>query len=248
MDPRATTDALLRVCDDKFAVAAPGKPSAPPLFIVGMPGSGVAMLGRLLSRHSKIHHLGSQEPFLRLLSAALGRDSTSNLDAAALEQCARLDFAALGARYLAAVAPPGGQQLVCESRPMNFQLAAFIARALPKARFLHVTRDPVDTCLSILGRPGGESSLPAHDPGRMASAYLDYRRLMLQWDRLLPGRMIEVSYESLVERPEMILRVVCSFIGVRYGSALRTGLMLHPRGIGRGARYLDRLPALKALT
>ena len=130
---------------------------------------------------------------------------------------------------------------------MNFQLAAFIARALPGARFLHVTRDPVDNCLSILARPGGEASLPSHDAGRLASAYLDYRRVMLHWDRLLPGRLFEVSYESLVEKPETVLRVLCAFLGIRYGSALRTGLMLHARGIGRGERYLDRLPALRAL-
>ncbi|MEO8161146.1 MAG: tetratricopeptide repeat protein [Arenimonas sp.] len=246
-DGRAASDALLRICDEGFPMPAPTRSAVAPVFIVGMPGSGVAMLGRLLSRHSKIHHLGTQEPFLRLLSAAIGRDSTANLDAEALERCAGIDFETLGAQYLAAVVPAGGRQLVCESRPLNFQLAAFIARALPTARFLHITRDPVDNCLSILGRPGGETSLPSHDPGRLASAYLDYRRMMLQWDRLLPGRMMEVGYESLVERPEMILRVVCAFIGLRYGSALRTGLSLHARSIGRGTRYLDRLPALQAL-
>jgi hypothetical protein len=141
----------------------------------------------------------------------------------------------------------GKPLVVCESRPMNFQLAAFIARALPGARFVHVAREPVDNCLSVLARPGGETSLPSHDTGRLASAYLDYRRLMLHWDRLLPGRMFEVSYESLVEKPETVLRVLCAFLGIRYGSALRTGLMLHARGIGRGARYLGRLPALRAL-
>jgi hypothetical protein len=130
---------------------------------------------------------------------------------------------------------------------MNYQLAPFIARALPNARFLHVTRDPVDNCVSILGHPGGEPGLPAHDPAALASAYLDYRRLMLHWDRLLPGRIMQVSYESLVERPETVLRVVCASIGLRYGSALRTGLDLHSRSIGRGARHLERLPALKAL-
>jgi hypothetical protein len=28
---------------------------------------------------------------------------------------------------------------------------------------------------------------------------------------------------------------------------MRTGLQLHARSIGRGARYLDRLPALRGL-
>jgi hypothetical protein len=90
--------------------------------------------------------------------------------------------------------------------------------------------------------------MPAHEPGRLASTYLDYRRLVLHWGKLMPGRIMDVSYESLVERPETVLRVVCASVGLRYGSALRTGLDLHPRGIGRGARYFQHLPALMALS
>jgi tetratricopeptide (TPR) repeat protein len=247
-DPRAASDAILRACGDDFPVPAPARGEATPLFIVGMPGSGVNLLGSILSRHSKVHHLGQIAPFARLLSEAIGRDSAAPFEPQAYELALGIDFERLGAEWLAAVSPPVGKPLVvCESRPMNFQLAAFIARALPGARFVHVAREPVDNCLSVLARPGGETSLPSHDTGRLASAYLDYRRLMLHWDRLLPGRMFEVSYESLVEKPETVLRVLCAFLGIRYGSALRTGLMLHARGIGRGARYLGRLPALRAL-
>jgi tetratricopeptide (TPR) repeat protein len=248
-NPRAVFDALLHACGEDFPLPAPVKTAAAPVFVVGMPGSGVAMLGRILSRHSKVHHLGTLSPFTRLLSEAIGRDSVEPFDVAAIERFAGVDFPALGREYLAAVTPSAGAKgvLLCESRPLNYQLLPFIARALPNARFLHVTRDPIDNCLSVLGRPGAETSLPGHDPGKLASTYLDYRRLMLHWEKLLAGRMMEVSYESLVERPETVLRVVCASIGLRYGSSMRTGLMLHARGIGRGERYLDRLPALKAL-
>jgi len=248
LDQRAVTDAILRVCDERFAVPPLVRAATAPLFIVGMPGSGVGLVGKLLARHPKVHHLGVLRPFPRLLSEALGRDSTAGFEAADFERAAQLDFEVLGAEWLAAVSPPAGAALVlCESRPMNFQFAAFIARALPGARFLHVTRDPVDNCISILARPGGEAGVPSHEPARLASAYLDYRRLMLHWDKQLPGRLFEVSYESLVEKPDTVLRVLCGFLGIRYGSAMRTGLQLHSRGIGRGARYLDRLPALRAL-
>ena len=249
IDSRSATDALLRACDDGFAVPPLARAQTTPLFVIGMPGSGVGLLGRLLARHPRVHHLGLLRPFPRLLSIALGRDSPAAFAASDFEDCAGLDFERLGAEWLAAVSPPADPpRVLCESRPMNFQLAGFIARALPSARFLHVTRDPADTCLSVLARPGGDASLPSHEPARLVSAYLDYRRLMLHWDRQLPGRLFEVSYESLVEKPETVLRVLCGFLGIRYGSALRTGLQLHSRSIGRGARYFDQLPALRALS
>jgi tetratricopeptide (TPR) repeat protein len=248
-NPRAVSDALLLATAEPFPIPAPVRTKVAPLFVFGMPGSGVALLGKLLSRHSKVHHLGAMSPFTRLLSQAIGRDSMAPFDAAAIQGIARIDLEALGREYLAAVTPAGARELlVCESRPMNYQLLPFIARALPNARFLHMTRDPLDNCVSILARPGGELAMPAHEPGRLASAYLDYRRLMLHWSELLPGRIMDVSYESLVERPETVLRVVCASIGLRYGSALRTGLALHSRGIGRGARYFQQLPALAALS
>ena len=222
-------------------------PDASPVFVFGMPRSGVALLGNLLARHPRVHHLGQQQPFSRLLAEQLGWDSVQPFDATAIEQCLTLDFGELGRRYLAAVSPTEGKQLlICESKPMNFQLAGFIALALPSARILHIVRDPIDNCVSILGHAGGESSLPSHDPGLLASYYLDYQRLMQHWHQVLPIPIMDVDYQSLVEKPDMVLRVICSFLGIRYGSALRTGLQLHRRSIGRGQRYAPYLSALRA--
>jgi tetratricopeptide (TPR) repeat protein len=247
-EPLGSLDTLLQVCDEPFLRQYQlAKSSVSPVFIFGMPRAGSALLGKVLSRHSKIQHLGYQQVFARLLSEQLGRDSLRPLDSAAFEQCRTLDFSELGRRFLDAAAPSAGKELViCESQPMNFRLAGFIARALPGARMLHLVRDPMDTCVSILAHPGGEPSLPTHDPAGLAAYFLAYQRLMQHWHELMPGRIMDVSYESLVEKPEMILRVVCSFIGIRYGSALRTGLQLQQQTIGRGQRYAAHLPRLSA--
>lgn len=242
------TDQLLRVFADKPDPPARSTPaSAAPIFIFGMPRAGVALLGGVLARHSRIQPLGRQPVFLRLLAEALGDDSMRAFDAAALAKFATLDALALGRRYLSEVSMGAGQAIAnCESYPMNFQLAGLIARALPNARMLHLLRDPLDTCVSILAHPGGEGSLQQLEPGELAAGYLDYHRLMQHWHQTLPGRIMDVRYESLVEKPEMVLRVVCGFLGLRYGSALRMGLQLHQRSIGRGHRYVDQVPALAA--
>jgi hypothetical protein len=217
------------------------------VFVIGMPRSGVALLGQRLSRHPRLLHLGAQAPFPRLLSAALGFEVARPPAASEMARVAELDLAALGRDYLAEVTPAGSKPpILCESHPLNYLEVGIIARALPAARFLHVVRDPVDTCVSLLAQPGAEPLLCPHDPLALAACQHDYQRLMQHWNEVLPGRIMDVSYESLVEKPEMILRVICSFLGIRYASSLRLGLQLHGRSLGRGHRYLDALPGLKA--
>lgn len=247
-DHPALVEAMVTRCTDNFVGQRESmRAENGPIFIVGMPRSGAGLLGNLLSRHPRISHLVSQSPFSRLLMSELGSQSTRALVTADVESACQLDFEALGARYLSAVVPAGARNtLVFESQPLNYLQAGFIARALPSSRFLHVSRDPLDNCVSILGHAGGDSSIPNDDPAALAAYYSDYLRLMQHWHDVLPGRIMDVSYESLVDKPQMILRVVCAFLGIRYASSLRLGLQLHHRSLGRGRRYLPNLPLLES--
>ena len=179
--------------------------------------------------------------------AELKVDSTRLPSVVELEGIDAADLDSLGRRYLADVVPGGVRRaMACESHALNYLQAGFIARALPGARFLHISREPVDNCVSILGQAGGDISIPSHDPAALAAYYGNYLRLMQHWHDLLPGRIMDVSYESLVDKPEMMLRVVCSFLGISYASSLRLGLQLHQRSLGRGRRYLPTLPMLES--
>lgn len=235
--------------DERFLRGGGPAPSgAPaPIFVVGMPRSGVSLIGRILSRHARVQHLGELSVFSRHLARALGEDDHAPPPPDALLRARELDLGALGAGMLEAARGGGGKPLLlCESRPMNFALVGLIARALPGARFIHARRDPLDTCLSVLAHAGGEAGLPADDPAALAAYYLQYDQLMRHWQRLLPGRVLDLDYASLVEKPDMVLRVACGFLGIRYGASLRMGLQLHARSIGRGRVYAPWLPALEA--
>lgn len=247
--PAHVVDMLAGQCGPAFVAGRDASPGTPaPVFIVGMPRSGVGLLGSLLARHPRAYHLGAQQPFSRLLWRSIGRDPEPEPSDATIAEWAGLDFESLAVEYLAAVTPPSGSHLlVFESQPMNFRLVGFIARAFPRSRILHMVRDPVDTCMSILGHAGGESSLPSHRPDALGGSYLEYQRLMRHWHGVVPDQIMDVSYESLVRRPEMVLRVMCAFLRIRYASGLRTGLRLHARSIGRGHRYVEAYPALSRI-
>jgi hypothetical protein len=72
--------------------------------------------------------------------------------------------------------------------------------------------------------------------------------MMATWHARLPGALLDVSYESLCDKPEMVLRVVSAFLGVRFDRAMLGGDDLAHRGrIGRADAYAAWLPELVAL-
>jgi hypothetical protein len=120
-----------------------------------------------------------------------------------------------------------------------------IRRALPNARILHMQRDPVDACFSLLCQPEREFGPPVFDPLELAEGHLAYRRLLLHWHRLLPGSILDVQYESLVEKPEMVLRVVFAFLGLHYEPGVLAGINLRTDRIGRWQRYAGPLAEMR---
>jgi len=218
-----------------------------PIFIVGLAQSGVAVLGRMIAQHPEVVSLGSVPAFSLRLNAAmaqsLGEYSRWDLSAAEAAMVA-LDFPALGRDYLEhAASDLVGDSVICEYVPTNALLVGAIARALPQARFLHVTRDAGDNALSLLSLPRGDTSLANESIPALAEDLRRHRDLMQHWQDCLPGRIMDVQYESLVHKPEMVLRVACAFLGLHYTPSLDSHDLQDHR-VGRSQPYADRLAML----
>jgi tetratricopeptide (TPR) repeat protein len=208
---------------------------AAPIFVIGVPRSGVGVLAGLLARHPAVHSI---EPKSQFTHALLTPGPNGSAPSSELVR----------ERYLALLGKPrDGASFVLDREPMNFLHVPAIRRAFPEARLLHVERDPVDACLSQLSRLFPEHGLAIASVPEIAGAYADYRRLMAAWHERLPGAVLDVRYESLVEKPEMVLRVVCSFLGLRFERSMLEGAKLHRKRVGHAEPYVQWLPELVAL-
>lgn len=233
--------------DDRAAVATGDVPTdqPTPVFIVGLPRSGVELLARRLAQHDEVRRAVSQSAFSREMARANGIDARPLLDRKLLESTSTESDEAI-AKRLRAVARETGGAVWLHAQPLDFLLVGRIARVLPEARFLHMQRDPRDVLLAQLAQPGpwsagNEATPPLYDADALADYCVRYHELMQEWHRRLPGRLLDVQYESLIEKPEMLLRVVCAFIGLAYQPGLRFGPRLHANRIGRAAAYAGRL-------
>ena len=87
---------------------------------------------------------------------------------------------------------------IIDKMPHNFLYIGLIALALPNAKIIHCQRDPMDTCLSCfkqLFTTGHHYSYSLHELGKH---YLSYQKIMAYWHRLLPGKILDIQYEDVV--------------------------------------------------
>lgn len=194
-----------------------------PIFIVGMPRSGTTLVERIVSNHPEVHAAGELLDIPSSVELELDGIGFARLRDLQPEHLASLDWRQLGLRYLEATRPATAlKPRFTDKFPHNFFYLGFIARALPRARIICLRRDPLDTCLSNFREHFTDSS-PFHG---YASDLLDtghyfilFDALMKHWKKVLPTRILEVGYESLVETPEREVRRILDYCGLPWNDA-----------------------------
>ena len=182
-----------------------GDASRAPIFVIGMPRSGTSLIEQILASHPDVHGAGELTFFDRAI-AEVGTD----------------DLTALGTRYLElvdAIAPK--DKRVVDKLPSNVRHVPLLHLALPRARFIHCVRDPLDTCFSCFttqftGRQ--DFSWDLAEAGRYHRAYAS---LVEHWRAILPpGIMLDVVYEDVVADLEGNARRILAFCDLPWNDAV----------------------------
>jgi tetratricopeptide (TPR) repeat protein len=185
-----------------------GSQDETPLFVVGMYRSGTTLAEQILSSHPDITAGGE----LTVWSPTdIEPDAVSGeFDAARIETAV--------AKYLNALRRIGpAAARVTDKLPTNFFRLGAIHTLLPRARIIHCTRDPVDTCFSVYSTLFNTRMPFAARLDDLVFFYEQYRRMMDHWRRVLPaGALLDVAYERLVADREAETRRLVAFAGVAW--------------------------------
>ncbi len=245
--------------------AGSGHPSSLPIFVVGMPRSGSSLIEQILSSHPVVYGAGEIHAFRDCCIAGQwpfeGYYRQDALGAMSPGEPQSRHFRILGSSYVKAIRPlaPKAQRIV-NKMPGLFMYIGMIHLCLPNAIILHSVRDPVDTCLGCYKRLFHTGNETTYDLGLLGKHYQEYRRVMAHWQRVLPGRVIDVVYEDLVRDPEGQIRQLLEACKlpwddrclrphenpkpVRTASQLQVRSPIHGAATGRWRRYERHLGSL----
>jgi tetratricopeptide (TPR) repeat protein len=189
-----------------------------PIFILGMPRTGTTLVERLLGSHSQVSSIGEFTDFPMMLSDMM-RPGPAEIQptVSGIGRSLSIDFQELGRNYdQAARQLAGGSPHFVDKLPYNFLYCGYIAAALPNARLIHLTRDPRDTCYAIYKTLFFNAYSFSYDLDELVDYYISYRKQMAHWHQVLPGRILDVSYEQLVQEPEAQARRILQWCGLAW--------------------------------
>lgn len=240
-----------------------GHGSDRPIFIIGMPRSGKTRVENVLGVHPRVHVARETYQLDRIVSHLPERLGGNRPFPECVDALGPTLAKELGESYVAKLLERSPDAVrITNTRPDNFKYLGLIRLLLPRSRIIHCTRDPLDNGYYCFVRNYPTQPF-AFDLEELGAYFLQYRRLMDHWRKVLDIPVLEVRYERLVENPTEVGREIFSFCDLdwdtafpaasRPGAATRGSddasfpVRFHKREIGGSRNYEAHLQPLKRL-
>jgi tetratricopeptide (TPR) repeat protein len=179
-----------------------GVPAPDPIFILGLPRSGSTLIEQILASHSAVEGTQELAEIPRMVVGLQGRDwSVDNPRyPALLAQMSATQLRRLGEKYLADTASyRSGKPRFVDKMPNNFRHVGLIHLILPNAKIIDARREPMACCFGNFKQLFANGHEFAYSLEDIARYYRTYLQLMRHWDAVLPGRVLRVQHEDLVD-------------------------------------------------
>jgi tetratricopeptide (TPR) repeat protein len=221
------TSAQIEVCTADFFREREGcgHDAPDPIFIVGLPRAGSTLLEQILASHSMVE--GTHElPDIIALAQRLRNSRTR------IQEDSKPNYPAVLAKIDKEYFRRFGEQFVEDTRvfrqdaprfidknPNNFFHVGLIKLILPNAKVIDARRHPMACCFSGFKQLFGQGQEFSYGLTEIGNYYREYAALMDHWDRVLPGFVLRVQHEDVVDDLEVEVRRLLEFCEIPFEEA-----------------------------
>ena len=218
-------DAQIEVCTPAlFSQKANTGFGAPdPIFIVGLPRAGSTLLEQILASHSQVDGTMELHNILDLAKRLRGRDQPEQGEPRYPRIVSELEdslFQQFGEQFIEQTQVyRSNAPFFIDKMPNNFFHIGLIKLILPNAKVIDARRHPMACCFSGFKQLWGEGQEFSYGLEEIGTYYRQYVKLMKHWDAALPGFVLRVQHEDVVDNLESQVRRLLDFCGLPFESA-----------------------------
>ena len=194
-----------------------------PIFVLGLPRSGSTLIEQILASHSMVEGTQELPDVQRIVHELQGRELNFDeprypgvlpeLDAAAIGR--------FGEQYIADTMPNRilGRPYFIDKMPNNFRHIGLIHLILPNAKIIDARRDAMACCFSNLKQLFAQGQEFTYGIEDIARYYRTYIELMDHWDAVVPGQVLRVQHEDVIDDLEGSVRRILDYCGLPFEPA-----------------------------
>jgi len=222
-----------------------------PIFIFGMPRSGTSLLEQILSSHPDVFGAG-ELGYLQECADNYGfMSGNPDIKAMAGYYKGRLD------------ALRTDKKRITDKMPGNFFYVPLIKTMFPNAKVINTRRDPMDSCFSMYKIFFTEGLNWAYDLEILGCYYNMYDDLINHYHKLMPGFILDIVYEDVVDDLEGQTKKILEFCDLPWdekclsfheterevvtASSLQVKQPLYKGSVGAWKKYEKHLGPLKKI-
>lgn len=194
-----------------------------PVFIIGMPRSGTTLSEQILASHKNVLGIGERNFAAQSFNQIKHNQQTDKQanDFEFLTSLTEAEIKSVSQTYLSKLedltrrANKPNVSRVVDKMPDNYSQLGWILTLFPKAKIIHLQRDPQAVALSCWMTQFASIRWACHKE-HLVHRIQQYQRIMQHWRNVIPDRFIEVSYEQLVENQQAESRRLIEYIGLQW--------------------------------
>ncbi|MBX7539414.1 tetratricopeptide repeat-containing sulfotransferase family protein [Qipengyuania sphaerica] len=197
-----------------------GHAATDPIFILGLPRAGSTLLEQILASHSQVDGTMELPNILALAHKLRGRRAGQSNYPDVLHDLTLEQLAQCGEQFIEETrVHRQGAPFFIDKMPNNFRHIGLIHLILPNAKIIDARRAAMDCCFSGFKQLFAEGQEFTYGLSEVGRYYSDYVALMEHWDNVLPGKILRVHHEDVLDDLEGQTRRILEYCNLPFEEA-----------------------------